>query len=155
MSTRNLPGGKGRPALRADNLTAICEPIVKVMWEPRRLTTLWASTACYRDRYREIQTGHTLLSHRRLLCCKVTLQLEWKHSIVSRFSWHTSCSEIGHVESSHQKKPMYKYLNCCKDKYNTILAGRHLPPGRFLIPISLLRGWVGPRAILRLYGLGK
>jgi hypothetical protein len=33
----------------ATNLTAICEPIVKKMWDPRRLTTLWASTACYRD----------------------------------------------------------------------------------------------------------
>jgi hypothetical protein len=28
MSTRNLPGGKGRPARGADNLTAIYEPIV-------------------------------------------------------------------------------------------------------------------------------
>jgi hypothetical protein len=28
MSTSNLPGGKGRPARKADNLTAICEPIV-------------------------------------------------------------------------------------------------------------------------------
>jgi hypothetical protein len=28
MSTRNLPGGKGRPARIADYLTAICEPIV-------------------------------------------------------------------------------------------------------------------------------
>jgi hypothetical protein len=28
MSTRNLPGGKRRPARKADNLTAICEPIV-------------------------------------------------------------------------------------------------------------------------------
>jgi hypothetical protein len=28
MSTRKLPGGKGRPACKADNLTAICEPIV-------------------------------------------------------------------------------------------------------------------------------
>jgi hypothetical protein len=28
MSTRNLPGGKKRPVRRADNLTAICEPIV-------------------------------------------------------------------------------------------------------------------------------
>jgi hypothetical protein len=28
MSTRNLPGGKGRPAHKADNLTANCEPIV-------------------------------------------------------------------------------------------------------------------------------
>jgi hypothetical protein len=28
MSTRNLPGGKGRSERKADNLTAICEPIV-------------------------------------------------------------------------------------------------------------------------------
>jgi hypothetical protein len=28
MSTRNLPGGKGRPPHKAGNLTATCEPIV-------------------------------------------------------------------------------------------------------------------------------
>jgi hypothetical protein len=28
MSTRSHPGGRGRPARKADNLTAICEPIV-------------------------------------------------------------------------------------------------------------------------------
>jgi hypothetical protein len=28
MSTRNLPGDNGRLARKADNLTAICEPIV-------------------------------------------------------------------------------------------------------------------------------
>jgi hypothetical protein len=28
MNTRNLPGGKRRKARKADNLTAICEPIV-------------------------------------------------------------------------------------------------------------------------------
>jgi hypothetical protein len=28
MSTRNLPGVKGRQARKADNLTAICEPTV-------------------------------------------------------------------------------------------------------------------------------
>jgi hypothetical protein len=28
MSTRNLPGGKGRAARKADCLTAICEPVV-------------------------------------------------------------------------------------------------------------------------------
>jgi hypothetical protein len=27
-STRSLTGGKGRPTLKADNLTAICEPTV-------------------------------------------------------------------------------------------------------------------------------
>jgi hypothetical protein len=29
MSTRNVPGGKGRPARKTDNLTAICEPSIK------------------------------------------------------------------------------------------------------------------------------
>jgi hypothetical protein len=49
MSTRNLPGGKERPAPKADNLTAIREPTVQKMWEPRRLTNLWAFRACYRN----------------------------------------------------------------------------------------------------------
>jgi hypothetical protein len=37
--------------VRLYNLTAIYEPIVKKIWEPRRLTTLWAFMACYRDSY--------------------------------------------------------------------------------------------------------
>jgi hypothetical protein len=40
-------------------LTAICEPIVQKIWEPRRLTTLWASTACYRDGFTFIVTVYT------------------------------------------------------------------------------------------------
>jgi hypothetical protein len=51
MSTRNLPGGKGWPARKANNLTTICEPIVEKMWESRRLTTLRAFMVCYRDRF--------------------------------------------------------------------------------------------------------
>jgi hypothetical protein len=84
MSTRKLPGSKGRLAREFDNLIAICElskncgrldvsqhygppravkgylgawvwqfqrhlwaDCLEKMWEPRRLTTLWASTACY------------------------------------------------------------------------------------------------------------
>jgi hypothetical protein len=46
MSTRNFPGGKKRPARRADNLAAIYEPNVWKLWEPQPLTTLRASTAC-------------------------------------------------------------------------------------------------------------
>jgi hypothetical protein len=48
MRTRNLPGGKGRPALKADNLNAVYESIVWQIWEPWRLTYLWAPTACCR-----------------------------------------------------------------------------------------------------------
>jgi hypothetical protein len=49
-STSNILVGKWRPARKAD-LTVIYEPTVKKMWEPRRLTTLWVSTACYRDTF--------------------------------------------------------------------------------------------------------
>jgi hypothetical protein len=44
MSIRNLPECKGRPGRKADNLTAVCDPIVYKMWDPRRLTTF---SACY------------------------------------------------------------------------------------------------------------
>jgi hypothetical protein len=46
MSTRNFPGVKKRPARRADNLAAICEPNVCKLWEPQPLTTPRATTAC-------------------------------------------------------------------------------------------------------------
>jgi hypothetical protein len=45
MSSRALPEGK------ADNLIALCEPIVWKMWVPQRHTTLWASTLCYRNSF--------------------------------------------------------------------------------------------------------
>jgi hypothetical protein len=51
MSNINLPGDKEWPVRKADNLTAICEVIVYKMWELQHLTTLWASTACYRDSF--------------------------------------------------------------------------------------------------------
>jgi hypothetical protein len=65
MSTRNLPGSKGPPAHNADNLTAICELIVWKMWEPRRLTILWASTAFYWDSFTfflSLEEGRTAVS---------------------------------------------------------------------------------------------
>jgi hypothetical protein len=46
VSTRNFPGGKERPTRKADKHTAIWK-----MWELRRLRTLWASTACYKNSF--------------------------------------------------------------------------------------------------------
>jgi hypothetical protein len=44
-------GCKTRPAHKADNLTAICEPIFCKMWDPRRLEILFTCTACYRNSF--------------------------------------------------------------------------------------------------------
>jgi hypothetical protein len=63
MSTKNSSGGEGRPARKADNLTAICEPIVYKMWDPQHLTTLWVSTAPYRDTF-----TFTLHIHYKIYC---------------------------------------------------------------------------------------
>jgi hypothetical protein len=57
-------GGKGLSALKTDNITAICESIVYKMWERRRLTTQWASTACYRDDF----TFFTFLPVIKIVC---------------------------------------------------------------------------------------
>jgi hypothetical protein len=51
MSTRNLPGGKARPARKADKLSAISEQTVLKMWELRCLKTLCASIAYYTDSF--------------------------------------------------------------------------------------------------------
>jgi hypothetical protein len=51
MITSNLPGCNGWPACKADNFTTMCEPITWKMWKPQRLTTLWASTAYYRNSF--------------------------------------------------------------------------------------------------------
>jgi hypothetical protein len=50
MSTRNVPGGKGRPQRKADKLTAISEPIVYKMADLDASQPYGPFMACYRDR---------------------------------------------------------------------------------------------------------
>jgi hypothetical protein len=79
MSTRNLPGDKGRPARKSDNLTAICEPTVQKMWELRHLTTLRASTAYYRDGF----TSFNILMNTALFI----VEFNEVHKQTSRTPW--------------------------------------------------------------------
>jgi hypothetical protein len=85
MNTRNLPGGKGRPERKVDNLTAMCEPIVQKMWEPRRLTTIWDSTACYRDSLHYIFFNRMLM--RSLGCSVCVLRLLFNDAVSSEITW--------------------------------------------------------------------
>jgi hypothetical protein len=47
-------------------------------------------------------------SQRRMLCCKMSLQLDWNYSIVTKFFSTQKNSESGHVASPHQKEPKDK-----------------------------------------------
>jgi hypothetical protein len=75
MSARNLPGGKRRPASKADNLTAMWEPIVHKMWEPRRLTALRSSTSSYKDSFTLLYSFVDL--HGSCGCSCVNVRSEW------------------------------------------------------------------------------
>jgi hypothetical protein len=83
MSTRNILGGKERPARRADNLTAIYEPV---------FTTLWASTACYRGTFTLLCLynieSFTCISEKRTgrAFYEVT-SYKWKGDVYSRKPW--------------------------------------------------------------------
>jgi hypothetical protein len=89
MSTRNLPGSKARPEDKADNLTAICEPIFWKMWEPRCLTNLSVTTTCHRDSFTLL-----LLLWRRWRCWwKVNVYQDTFEAIISYWPGCTSPSE--------------------------------------------------------------
>jgi hypothetical protein len=42
---------------RADNFTAICDPIVYTMWDPHYLTSLYAPTTCHEDSFTSLFTS--------------------------------------------------------------------------------------------------
>jgi hypothetical protein len=49
MSTKNILVGKEQLECKTDNFTAICQPTLQRIREPRCLINLWASLACYSD----------------------------------------------------------------------------------------------------------
>jgi hypothetical protein len=93
MNTRNLPRAKGWPVRRADNLTAISEPIVYKMWEFRRLTMLRTSKASYRVSFTYlIGPNHFCLELPMIYLCTCTIRRS--HGVVCK-EFYTHISEPG------------------------------------------------------------
>jgi hypothetical protein len=103
MNTRNIPRSKGRPARKADNLTAIYEPTVYKMCEPRHLTNLWASMASYRDSFTFIFIYNILYSQCFILLLVncVTMNLYSLQNIIIKLR---SIRLAGHVEFMGKKR---------------------------------------------------
>jgi hypothetical protein len=74
ISTRNLPGGKNRPARRADNLAAICEPNV---WKCGSLNNTKGLHGLYRDNFTFFYTDlkHEILKITKLRRLAIPLSL--------------------------------------------------------------------------------
>jgi hypothetical protein len=82
----------GRPKRKAD-LTAICEPTVEEMWEPRRLTTLWGSRALALPFILRSPTDnyHWFLADPATLECDVAMCMAcWSFKIDARTIIHCS-----------------------------------------------------------------
>jgi hypothetical protein len=102
------------------------------MWDPQRLTTLWAFTACYRDSFticyiskitvfdRTLSTSdHTTLSHSTLNLLSVLslvftilfLETDLSQSHC-HFKYRCNCS-ICTVFNSHAKSSWHSLISCC------------------------------------------
>jgi hypothetical protein len=87
MSTSSLPGGKGWQALKAD----------KFMCEPRRLTTIYTSTVCYKNSFfYGPDMRHALCKHLSSSSWK-TLQPLWALASFS-VSWSIFLQSTGLLE---------------------------------------------------------
>jgi hypothetical protein len=105
MSTRNLPGGKERPVRKAHSFAAILwADCLDKMWEPRRLTALSASTACYRGSF-TIFRMDGVQKHSNLRI--IVVDLKWTVSVGTW--WHAVWQRFTDVSRRHNfSLPRYK-----------------------------------------------
>jgi hypothetical protein len=77
------------------------------MWEPRRLTTVWAFTACYRDSFTLPEEYVTCVHEEEITVANYVLSLSWR-TLTWRHSQLEDCIDMSgqiHSESTvHQEK---------------------------------------------------
>jgi hypothetical protein len=133
------------------------------MWEPRRLTTLWASTACYRDSFtsyttiqwqetRKEQTSIPTRFHSRVSICSLGLPFGLEDG-GSMFLWSYG-GLIPDYTASHPRKqysysPDWELQNSTKEAWRVLSCGMLLlcrslkDNGRFGGTCHLhIQGWI-------------
>jgi hypothetical protein len=134
MSTRNLPGGKKRPARRADNLAAIYEPNV---WKCGSLNLCAYAHKYHLENLRPLLHGILLLG---MFVARITLSLKsdknkaystWKttrfsarisnvtHKYLSERKWF-QIKAAERIEASSMSSKYCRYRNNNKNKSTTV-----------------------------------
>jgi hypothetical protein len=124
MSTRNLPGGKARPTYKTDILNAICEPIFYKMWDIRCLTSLSASTACYRNSFTFL-----LFFYLVLICSRTLYWRIWNAASGSNILYGTNLNKVYWPSSLNGVPKLWNiqfYLHFCHFlQWSTLRASEH------------------------------
>jgi hypothetical protein len=98
-----LPGSKGRPACKADNLTTICGQIAYKMWGPRSLTTSWVPnlwTLLYRYLYGAHFAGLLHIQNIKSADTGILWQTEGQSFGDHLISWSVSVTPSSVIEAS-------------------------------------------------------
>jgi hypothetical protein len=111
----NLSSGTRRPAREADNLTIICEHILWIIWGPRGLTALLASTASYIN---SLISLNIFLSKKCVISAFVTSAVCWV-SCVFRMMM---CGNLFMVRQTGITPRFRAHFTACTAGFNTLLT---------------------------------
>jgi hypothetical protein len=118
MSTRNHLGVKGGRRVRLTTLSPSVSRLSRKMWEPRRLTTLWAFTACYRNSF-------------TLFFFTISPHLQPSTVYLQPLTWWLPHFSLTTRKWGLQRRPLL-VIKCVWEVWNRIVTGLSIVPFREL-----------------------
>jgi hypothetical protein len=95
------------------------------MWEPRRLTVIWASTACYRDNFIFFflrSAEHDWLKNFRLLTIFCTRIIKWRHNYINNKKLILSVTVSPEANHVHEMYNSTELLNVILKVFESVRA---------------------------------
>jgi hypothetical protein len=124
MSTGNPPACKVRPARKPLNLTAICEPTVYKIWDPRLHTTcgparpVTAISLCFLSFLRWSGTESTITEATTGLLCQLRMKID-----------DNKCGKVGGIFGRVNRSTRRKHSQCRFVHHKSYMTLPWLEPG--------------------------